>query len=88
MLTPNPARDPDGFIQVGEARRPDTVTVFTRSMLGSGLLGSLLDRIDRILDDFEKRNLPVARPAESTGDASAGRVDIPLAPAMDPDLGR
>jgi len=60
VLTPNPAPDRDGFSQAGEARRPDIVTVYARSMLGSGLLGSLLDRIDRILDDLEERNLAVA----------------------------
>lgn len=74
MLAPSPARDRDGLFQVGEARRPDTVTVFARSMLGSGLLGSLLDRIDRILDDLEERNLTVARSAESTGATSAETV--------------
>ncbi|MDQ3655873.1 MAG: hypothetical protein M3457_12440 [Chloroflexota bacterium] len=86
MLTPNPARDLDGLFQVGEARRPDTIIVLARSMLGSGLLGSLLDRIDRILDDLEERNLTVARPAESTSDASAGGGNISPTPAMDPDL--
>lgn len=88
MLTPNPTHDPNSFFQLGEARRPDTVTVFARSMLGSGLLGSLLDRIERILEDLEERDLTVARPAESTGDASAGGVGIPLTPSIDPGLRR
>jgi len=74
VLTPNPAPDRDGFSQAGEARRPDIVTVYARSMLGSGLLGSLLDRIDRILDDLEERNLAVAGSAESTGATSAETV--------------
>lgn len=55
MSMPNPARDPDGFFRGEEALRPEAVTVLARSMLGSGVLGSLLDRIDRLLEARESR---------------------------------
>ncbi len=73
MSTPNPARDPDGLFQAAEALRPDAVTMFARSMLGSGVLGSLLDRIDRILEAREEREMANPGPARSVSEKASAR---------------
>jgi hypothetical protein len=81
MSTPNPARDPDGFFRAEEALRPDAVTVYARSMLGSGLLGSLLDRIDRILEAREERHASTARQPAAGEQMTGERAGSSLAQA-------
>ncbi len=81
MSTPRPARDPDGFFQQEEALRPDATAMFARSMLGSGVLGSLLDRIDQLLEAREERLFATADPNPSTGQPSTETV---TARSLDP----
>lgn len=84
MSIPNPARDPDGFFGNDEAPRPDPAAMLARSMLGSGLPGSLLDRIDRALEAREERRFARRRATPPAGgkpaSIAAGRLAAPIGP--------
>lgn len=71
MSTPRSGGDPTGYFQQHEAFRPSSSAMFQRSMLGSGLLVSLLDRIDQLLEAHDERRLDAAHLDSSTGQAYA-----------------
>lgn len=50
MPIPNPAHDPFGPTRQMGSLGLDPTSMLARSMLGSGPIGSLLDRIERALD--------------------------------------